>query len=82
MYANARISIRLPDEYLNFVQAYAHQRQTTVSELLVGFIKRLKRDTEVSEEGIAPEVGQMIGIIPMPESSIGDYYDHLAEKHS
>lgn len=82
MYADARLSIRLPGEYLNFVQAYAHQRQTTVSELLVGFIKRLKRDADVSEDEISPEVRQVIGIIPASAVSVDDYYDHLAEKHT
>lgn len=84
MYADARMSIRLPGEYLDFVRAYANQRQTTVSELLVGFIKGLKTACETADDGISPEVRRMIGIIPIvaPEADTCDYYDHLERKHA
>lgn len=84
MYADARMSIRLPGEYLDFVRNYANQRQTTVSELLVGFIKGLKASCEAADAGISPEVRRMIGIIPIedPESAACDYYDYLERKHA
>lgn len=84
MYADARMSIRLPGEDLDFVRAYAHRRRTTVSELMVGFIKGLKTAYETADDGISPEVRRMIGIVPIenPASHACDYYDHLERKHA
>lgn len=84
MYANARISIRLPGEYLDFVREYANQRRTTVSELLVGFIRGLKSACTTTDDEISPEVRRMIGIVPLsnPKADVCDYYDHLERKHA
>lgn len=83
MYADARVSIRLPGEYLDFVREYANQRRTTVSELLVGFIKGLKNSCE-KDDKISPEVQRMIGIVPIenPKDDICDYYAYLEKKHT
>ena len=84
MYANARISIRIPGEYLDFVREYANRRRTTVSELLVGFIKGLKSACTTTDDGISPEVRRMIGIVPIANSEVDacDYYDYLERKHT
>lgn len=84
MYADARVSIRLPGEYLEFVREYANQRRTTVSELLVGFIKGLKASSETECDKISPEVQRMIGIVPIenPKDDICDYYAYLEKKHT
>lgn len=84
MYADARISIRLPEEYLDFVREYADRRRTTISGLLVGFIKGLKDAGTTADDGISPEVRRMIGIIPVsnPEDDACEYYDYLERKHT
>ena len=84
MYADARVSIRLPGEYLDFVREYANQRRTTVSELLVGFIKGLKNSCETKDDKISPEVQRMIGIVPIEnlKDDICDYYAYLEKKHT
>ena len=81
MYSDARLTIRLPGEYLQFAQQYARERHMSMTELVVGYFKRLK-ESHAGADDLSPSVKQMIGIIPAGSDAMEDYHDHLMEKHA
>lgn len=81
MYADARMTIRLPGEYLKFAQEYAKERDMTLSELVVGYFQRLKESLAEKDE-LDPSVREMIGIIPSGTDAKDDYDEYLMRKHS
>ena len=39
---DARLTMRLSSEYLSFARAYAREREMTLTDLVVGYFKRLR----------------------------------------
>ncbi len=85
MYADSRLTFRLPGDDLDFVRSYAHSRRKTISELLVGYIRSLRAEAKSIDaaEAISPEVRDLIGIVHLPKNlDESDYLNHLARKHA
>ena len=85
MYADSRLTFRLPGDDLDFVRTYAHARRQTISEILVGYIRSLRAEVKAIEgtDAISPEVRELIGIVHLPKDlDEADYLNHLARKHA
>ena len=79
---DARMTLRLPGEYLEFAKNYASEREMTLTDLVIGYFKKLKESMAVKEE--LPEcVRGMVGIIPAAErDSVEEYHDYLMERYA
>ena len=79
---DARMTLRLPGEYLEFARNYASEREMTLTDLVIGYFKKLKESMAVKEE--LPEgVRGMVGIIPVGErDSVEEYHDYLMERYA
>ena len=79
---DARMTLRLPGEYLEFARNYASEREMTLTDLVIGYFKNLKESMAVKEE--LPEfVRGMVGIIPAGErDSVEEYHDYLMERYA
>lgn len=79
---DARLTMRLPGEYLLFARDYAKKRDMTLTDLVVGYFKRLKES--LSATGQLPDsVRDMVGIIQSDDrEAIDEYHDHLMERYA
>ena len=65
---DARMTLRLPGECLEFARNCASEREMTLTDLVIGYFRKLKELMAVWEE--LPEyVRGMVGIIPAGEKS-------------
>lgn len=79
MGAQAKLTVRLPREDLEFVKRYAKEQGLTVTEILKRYLTRLREGVESRE--IHPEVEKISGLVP-PEVDAGAlYHEHLLGKH-
>lgn len=79
---DARLTMRLPSEYLAFARQYASEREMTLTDLVVGYFKRLKESLAVRDQ-LPPSVSEMVGIIPSGKDDAADeYHDHIMERYS
>ena len=79
---DARLTMRLPGEYLTFARNYAREREMTLTDLVVGYFKRLKESLSVKNQ-LPPSVSDMVGIIPSDKDNpIDEYHDHLMERYA
>jgi len=79
---DARMTLRLPGEYLEFARQYAGEREMTITDLVIGYLKKLKESVSVREE-LPACVRGMVGIIPASETdSIDEYHEHLLERYA
>lgn len=82
MTSDARLTMRLPGDYLAFAKDYAHAREMTLTDLFVGYIRKLKESMAVREE-LPESVRSMIGVIPQgARDSEEEYHDHLMERYA
>ena len=79
---DARMTLRLPGEYLEFARNYASEREMTLTDLVISYFKKLKESMAVKEE--LPEcVRGMVGIISAGErDSVEEYHDYLMERYA
>lgn len=85
MYADSRLTFRLPGDDLDFIRTYAHARRQTISEILVGYIRSLRAEAKAVDDvkAISPAVRELIGIVHLPKDlNESDYLNHLARKHA
>lgn len=78
-----KLTVRLPQDDLQFIKRFAHEHETTVTELIRRHLFRLRQQ---SETRIAPELQKITGVLPSSMSLDEDdgkaaYYEHLLEKH-
>lgn len=79
---DARLTMRLPGEYLLFARDYAKKREMTLTDLVVGYFKRLKESLAATEP-LPDSVRDMVGIIPSDgREAIDEYHEHLLERYA
>ena len=79
---DARMTLRLPGEYLEFARNYAREREMTLTDLVIGYFKKLK-ETMAAKEDLPECVREMVGIIPAGErDSVEEYHDYLMERYA
>jgi len=72
------LTVQLPAEDVEFVEAYAKQQGKSVSEVLDQYIHWLQsRETDA----LHPEVRKMTGILPAEIEAEAEYHQHILEKH-
>ena len=74
-----KLTVRLPDENLEFVKRYAKDHGTTVTEVLDRYLTRL-REVE-TRSGHHPKVERLSGLAPAEADARALYHEHLLDKH-
>lgn len=75
----SKLTVRLPEENLDFVKRYAAEHGQTVTEVLDRFLTRLREASAPHE--IDPEIERLSGLIPADVDGEALYRAHLADKH-
>ena len=78
---DARMTIRLPKETLAFAQWYADRTHSTLTDLVKGFLDRLKKSVRAAENGGDDICAEVADILPrgLDVDSARDAY--LKEKY-
>ena len=71
-----KLTVRVPRDLLENVKRYAAQHDTTLTELIEAFLRRVPVQPSMEN---APIVRRLSGALS-PDVSIQDYKDHLEEK--
>lgn len=79
MGARAKLTVRLPQENLEFVKRYAVEHGLTVTDVLNRFLTRLREGAEGRK--IHPDVERISGLVPPQVDADALYHEHLLEKH-
>jgi hypothetical protein len=79
MGGRSKLTVRLPDESLDFIKRYAAEHGLTVTEVLSRFLARLRQSTQ--EGTIHPKVDRISGLLPADLDVEALYADHIIEKH-
>jgi len=72
-----KLTVRVPRDLLENVKRYAAQHDTTLTELIEAFLRRVPVQPPMEN---APIVRRLSGTLS-PDVSIPDYKDHLEEKY-
>ncbi len=79
MPSRSKLTVRLPDESLEFVKRFAAQHGLTVTEVLSRYLTRLRESTLGG--AVHPKVARVSGLVPADVDVEALYHDHLVEKH-
>jgi hypothetical protein len=74
---NAKLTIRLPREDLDFAKTYAKTHGVTVTEVIDRYLRLLR----AREQQPSPEVARMTGLIPADVDGEAEYRRALIDKH-
>jgi hypothetical protein len=72
-----KLTVRVPRELLENVKRYAAQNNTTLTNLIEAFLRRIPAQQPMED---APIVRRLSGTLP-PEVAPQDYRKHLDEKY-
>ncbi len=73
-----KLTIRLPEDHLDFVKRYAKEQGVTVTEVLDRYLRGLNAAT--GKPG--PEVQRITGILPAQVDAKAEHLNFVIEKHS
>jgi hypothetical protein len=79
MPGRSKLTVRLPDESLEFLKRYAAAHGLTVTEVLSRYIERLQESMD--RDGIHPRVDRVSGIVPPEADAEALYHEHALAKH-
>ena len=79
MGSRGKLTVRLPEESLDFIKRYAAEHGTTVTELLTRYMERLQRSASGGE--IHPRVAKISGVVPANVDARREYHDHQVDRH-
>jgi hypothetical protein len=72
-----KLTVRVPRDLLENVKRYAAQNNTTLSNLIEAYLRRIPHQEPLDD---APIVRRLSGILP-EKVTIQDYHEHLEEKY-
>jgi len=75
---SAELTIELPAEEVDFLQAYAKEHGTTVAGLMARYAQALR---SAPRRPIHPDVQKLTGLIPPEIDAKETYIQHILEKH-
>jgi len=78
MMATRKLTIRLPEEDIEFAKQYASEHGITMTELIDRYLKQLRRRPE---GGIHPDIQRFSGIIPAEIDARKEYHEAMEDKH-
>ncbi len=76
--ATRKLTIRLPEEDIEFAKDYASKHGITLTELIDRYLKQLRRGPEGD---IHPDILRFSGIIPEEIDAPKEYYEAMGDKH-
>lgn len=76
--ATRKLTIRLPEEDIEFAKKYASKHGITLTELIDRYLKQLRRRPE---GGIHPDIQRFSGIIPEDIDAPKEYHEAMEDKH-
>lgn len=79
MSTRTKLTVRLPDENLDYLKRYAAEHGLTVTEVLDRFLTRLREGAE--QRRVHPEVEKISGLVPDDVDARALYHEHLLDKH-
>lgn len=79
MATRTKLTVRLPEENVEFVKQYAVDHGLTVTDLLDRYLTRLRQSR--APRPIHPAVERISGIVPADVDAEALYHQHLIEKH-
>lgn len=79
MTSKTKLTVRLPDENLEFVKRYAKEHGVSVTEVLERFLTRLQ--TAETRRPLHPKVERLSGLVPADVDARALYHEHLLDKH-
>lgn len=72
-----KLTVRVPRDLLENVKRYAAQNNTTLTNLIEAYLRRIPSQEPLKD---APIVRRLSGILP-ENLSVGDYHEHLEKKY-
>lgn len=72
-----KLTVRVPRDLLENVKRYAAQNNTTLTDLIEAYLRRIPAQESLDD---APIVRRLSGILP-GSVSVQDYHEHLEEKY-
>lgn len=82
---DARLTIRLPQEKLDFVRGYAKRDGVTVTDLVLNYFSDLERKAAAASRRhyppLSPATAAIVGIIPSDIDVEAEYHKHILEKY-
>jgi hypothetical protein len=72
-----KLTVRVPRDLLENVKRYAAQNNTTLTDLIEAYLRRIPPQASLDD---APIVRRLSGILP-ENVSIQDYHEHLEQKY-
>jgi hypothetical protein len=72
-----KLTVRVPRDLLENVKRYAAQNNTTLTDLIEAYLRRIPAQASLVD---APIVRRLSGILP-EDVSIQDYHEHLEQKY-
>jgi hypothetical protein len=76
--ATRKLTIRLPEEDIDFAKEYAANHGLTMTQLIDRYLKDLQRRPEGQ---LSPDIIRFSGIAPQVDEPRDEYYEALEEKH-
>lgn len=76
--ATKKLTVRLPQDDLQFIKRYAKKHNVTVTELVKRYFGQLRQS---SDHSIDPRLLAITGLLPKKAGDNQEYYDHLEKKH-
>ena len=74
-----KLTVRLAEDNLDFVKRYAADHGLTVTDVLDGYLTRLRKGGE--HRPLHPGVEAISGLVPADVDARALYHEHLLEKH-
>lgn len=72
-----KLTVRVPRDLLENVKRYAAQNNTTLTDLIEAYLRRIPAQASLAD---APIVRRLSGILP-ENVSMQDYHEHLEQKY-
>ena len=72
-----KLTVRVPRDLLENVKRYAAQNNTTLTDLIEAYLRRIPAQASLDD---APIVRRLSGILP-ENLSLQDYHEHLEQKY-
>ena len=72
-----KLTVRVPRELLENIKRYAAQNDTTITNLIEAYLRRIPTQSSLEN---APIVRRLSGSLS-PDISVQDYHEHLEEKY-
>ncbi len=76
--ATRKLTIRLPEEDLDFARKFAADHGLTMTQLLGRYLRSLQH---ANVHGLSPDIIRFSGIIPEDNADRADYYAAMEDKH-